>query len=200
MGNFTLKFPNVQIKIVELLTEDIIEQLKKDRLDVGILVTPLEEKGIIEQILFYEEMMIYSNNNHNFAHQKKIKTTEIASPDLWLLSKGHCFRSQVINLCDFDTKSAENGHFEYESGSLETIKKLVETEGGYTILPELALTENPKVSIKKLKGKTPLREVSLVYTRMFSKKRLISLLAEEIIDAIPSKMKDKERGQIVKWR
>jgi len=101
IGDFNRKYPDVKVKILELLTEEIIIELKKDTIDVGILVTPLSEKGIIEQPLFYEEMLLYINKNHAFSKKENINPIELASSDLCLLNKGHCFRSQVINLCHF---------------------------------------------------------------------------------------------------
>lgn len=201
IGKFAKKYPDVELKVVELLSEEIIKQLKKDLIDVGILVTPLHEKGILERPLFYEEMMLFTNKLHGFAKKENIKTNELATPDLWLLSNGHCFRSQVINLCSYKKDLKQLDHFEYESGSLETIKKLVEVEGGYTLLPELAaMNTSSQTVVKSFKSTKPLREVSLVYTRNYSKKRLLDLLADEIDSSIPKNMLDGDRGQIVEWR
>lgn len=201
IGNFSKKYPDVKVKIVELLTEEIIEKLKTDQIDVGILVTPLLEKGIIEEPLFYEEMLIYINKAHPMAENENIKPNELASPDLWLLNNGHCFRSQVINLCKYNTNSIENSHFEYASDSLETIKKMVETENGFTLLPELAIPNyKTNAIIKRFTSTKPLREISFVYTRNYIKKKILNLLSQEIKSAIPQKMLDKERGNIAEWR
>lgn len=203
IGSFIEKYPDVTIKVVELLTEDIIDHLKKDLLDVGILVTPLNEKGIIEQPLFYEEMFLYANKNHPISNKVKINTDELASPDLWVLSDGHCFRSQVVNLCSYTKQVKANSHFKYESGSLETLKKMVEKEGGFTILPELAMdqtTKNTKTVVKQFSGKKPLREVSLVYTRNYAKRNLIALFSDEIKKAVPKELLSNKEGRIVEWR
>lgn len=201
IGKFNRTYPDVKVKILELLTEDIITQLKNDTVDVGILVTPLTEKGIIEQPIFYEEMLLYINKDHPFAKKKDIKPIELASPDLWLLNNGNCFRSQVINLCSYKPNISEDSHFEYASGSLETIKKMVEKEGGFTLLPELAtINDKSSAKIKNFKSITPLREVSFVYTRNYVKKKLLELLSEEIRAAIPEKLLNKERGVIAEWR
>ncbi len=200
IGKFTKKYPDVNVKVVELLTDEIITQLKKDTLDVGILVTPLNEKGIIEEALFYEEMKIISNKLHAFATKKEIKTEDLASDDLWLLSNGHCFRSQVVNLCSYKANLDKKPLFDYESGSLETIKKLVEIEGGYALFPELAVDKTSSNTIIKQINKTPLREVSFAYTRNYSKKRLLTILSEEIKNNIPKHMLSKERGFVVEWR
>jgi LysR family transcriptional regulator, hydrogen peroxide-inducible genes activator len=201
IGNFKRKYPDVKITVLELLTEEIIEQLKKDTIDVGILVTPLNEKGIIEQPLFYEEILLYINKDHPFSQQEDINPVALANPDLWLLNNGHCFRSQVINLCKYKAEPTNNSHFEYASGSLETIKKMVEIEGGFTLLPELAMDDgNRKVIIKKFKSTTPLREVSFAYTRNYMKKKILTILADEIKQAVPKHLLEKERGNIAEWR
>ena len=200
IGKFTKKYPDVNVKVVELLTDEIIAQLKKDTLDVGILVTPLQEKGIIEKVLFYEEMKVISNKSHAFATKNRINTEDLASDGLWLLSNGHCFRSQVVNLCSYQTNLDKKPIFDYESGSLETIKKLVEIEGGYALFPELAIDTKHSNTITKKINKKPLREVSFAYTRNYSKKRLLEILSQDIKNAVPKHMLSKERGFVVEWR
>ena len=182
-------------------TEEIIFALKNDHLDVGILVTPLNEKGIYETTLFYEEMKLYVNPNHKFAASKSILSSEIATDNLWLMSKGNCFRTQVVNLCDYNSKLEEQKHFKFESGSLETIINLVNKEGGYTILPELA-AENLHTNgvLKQFTNIKPLREVGLAYSRTNVKIKLLELLSTEIIDSVPKHMIDKGEGEIVYWR
>ena len=202
IGSFTQKYPLVKVKIIELITEEIILQLKKDIIDVGILVTPLHETGVIERPLFYEKMVLYIHKEHPLAKKKSVKTKDIATPDLWLLSKGHCFRSQVMNLCSYQRSSQNELPFEYESGSLETLKKFVEKEGGFTLLPELAIDVSDKSAQIRIKefDVIPLREVSFAYTRNYSKKRLLDLLEVEIKKSVPKVLLTKERGNIVDWR
>ena len=202
IGNFTKKYPDVHLKIIELLTEDIVSEMRKDLIDVGILVTPLNEKGIFEEPIFYEKMLLYVNNENPLASKTGINAIDIATPDLWLLSKGHCFRSQVINLCSYQADSKGDLPFEYESGSLETLKRFVEKEGGYTLLPELSVGDDVKTSSSSIKefNSTPIREVSLVYSRNYAKRRLLDLIAEEIKYALPIGMLNKDRGQVVEWK
>ena len=200
IGNFKRKYPDVKVRIVEMLTDDLIDQLKKDLVDGAVLVSPLNEPGIVEKPLFYEEMLFMVNMTHALARSPKVRVKDLASPDLWLLKSGHCFRSQVMNLCNYQT-DMESSHLEYDSGSLETIKKLVETEGGFTLIPELsAENKGEGVMIRPIEDMSPLREVSFVYTRNYSKKKIIRLLAEEIQDSVPKSLLNKDRGQVVEWR
>jgi LysR family hydrogen peroxide-inducible transcriptional activator len=202
IGDFTRAYPEVKINMTELLSEEIIAGLKKDLLDVGILVTPLNEAGIIEQALFYEKMLLYVNHSHPYGKEKSIVASNIATPDIWLLSKGHCFRSQVLNLCSYQSNRQEQNAFEYQSGSLETLKKFVEKEGGFTLLPELAIEtgDETKASVVSIVDPEPVREVSLVYSRNFAKQRLVTLLAQSIRVSVPDSLLEKDRGKVVEWR
>ncbi len=202
-GEFKKLYPNVHVKIEELVTEQIEERLQKDFLDVGILVTPLHNKNIIEQPLYYEEMLIYSNKTHPLIHQSVIQIKDIASPEIWLLSDGHCFRHQVVNLCDLHDLENDKLPFEFEGGSLDTLMKIIDQEGGFTLIPELAgieLPEEKKTQVRHLSKMHPLREVSLVFTRQFAKTRLVELLGESIKKAVPKELLNQDRGTLVEWR
>ncbi|NLO03785.1 MAG: LysR family transcriptional regulator, partial [Bacteroidales bacterium] len=78
IGKYKKKYPNIQIKIVEQTTENIVINLNKDLIDVGILVTPLKEEKIIEKPVFYEEMLIYVNPENKLFNQKVITPKDIA--------------------------------------------------------------------------------------------------------------------------
>ena len=203
IGNYKRKYPNIMIKVEELTTENIVDQLNRDLLDVGILVTPLKEERINEKPIFYEEMMVYAHEDHTLYQKKPLKVNDIAIPEIWLLSDGHCFRHQVINLCSFKGASNEDLPFHFEAGSLETLMNIIDKEGGITLIPELAAVEmaEPRTKhVRHFNDVTPLREVSLVYSRHFAKNKLIELLWKEIISSMPRELLNKERGTIVEWK
>jgi len=203
IGHYKRTWPNIIIKVEELTTGNIIELLQKDLLDVGILVTPLKENKIIEKPVFYEEMLIYANENHPLHQKKEITPVDIATPDIWLLSDGHCFRDQVVNLCSYMSGAGGGLPFQFEAGSLETLMNIVDVEGGITLIPELAkytMSEARQKNLISFTNITPLREVSLVYSRHFAKHKLISLLWREVKDTLPSELLSPDRGTIVEWR
>ena len=113
-------------------------------------------------------------------------------PDkLWLLEEGHCFRSQIVNLCELRKASRDASHFDYEAGSIETLRRMVDMNDGITILPELAtldMTARQLGQIRYFKRPAPMREVSIVVHRDFVKKKLIEILKEEILRSIPEKL------------
>lgn len=198
--SFTKKHPLIKLIINEMTTETIISRLKEGRVDTGILVTPLNETGIRETVLFYEEMVAYISPKNAAYKKTYVLPTDIDPNKLWLLEEGHCFRTQIANLCQLRKASAEGSHFDYEAGSLETLRRLVELNDGITILPELAIRElslKQKKLVRHFKKPTPMREVSIITHRDYLKKRMIEALKKEIIDALPEKLVKNKSQNIV---
>ncbi len=197
---FTEKYPMVRLVVNEFTTDNIITHLRAGRIDMGILVTPLQETGIKEYVLFYEELMAYVSKK-NAAYRKTYMLPQDIDPNkLWLLEEGHCFRSQIVNLCELRKASRDASHFDYEAGSIETLRRMVDTNDGITILPELAtmgMTARQLGQIRYFKRPAPMREVSIVVHRDFVKKRLIDILKEEILAGIPDKVKLNKSKYIV---
>jgi LysR family hydrogen peroxide-inducible transcriptional activator len=183
------KYPDVQLVIKETITEDVIHELKNNRLDCGLVVTPLKDASIKEDILFYEELFVYLSKRNALYNKKYVLANDIDPNQLWLLEEGHCFRSQVLNLCELRRRG--DFHFKYETGNIETLKRMVDKSDGITILPELAVMEfskSQKKLVKQLKEPSPAREVSLVTHRDHIKTKLLMTLKEEIRAIVPIRM------------
>lgn len=197
---FTEKYPMVRLVVNELITESIIVQLRAGKIDMGILVTPLQEQGMKEHPLFYEELMAYVSPK-NAAYKKTYMLPQDIDPrKLWLLEEGHCFRNQIVNLCELQKASRSATHFDYEAGSIETLRRMVDTNDGITILPELAtlgMSNKQLGQIRYFKRPAPMREVSIVVHRDFVKKRLVDILKEEIIHSLPSKMAANKNKYVI---
>ena len=197
---FTQKYPLVRLVVNELTTEIIVSQLRSGKIDTGILVTPLQEPGIKEHVLFYEELMAYVSKK-NAAFKKTYMLPQDIDPNkLWLLEEGHCFRSQIVNLCELRKASRDASHFDYEAGSIETLRRMVDMNDGITILPELAtldMTARQLGQVRYFKRPSPMREVSIVVHRDFVKKRLIGILQAEILASIPAKMSLNKNKYVV---
>jgi LysR family hydrogen peroxide-inducible transcriptional activator len=198
---FLEKYPNVKLQVEETVTEEILRKLKNDELDLGVVVTPLDEPGIVEKPMFYEKFFAYLSKEHQLLKKGKLTVQDLESDDMWMLQQGHCFRDQVLNLCN-QTKF-ERMNFHYESGSLEGLKNMVNQYTGITLLPELAtfsLNEEENQRLRKFSGEEPMREVSIVLTRSFLKKKLVELLYNEICAAVPKEMTSKAHGKVVRFK
>ena len=198
--SFAKKYPSVRLVVNEMMTEQIIARLREGKIDAGILVTPLHEKGIKEYILFYEELMAYVSKRNAMYQKTYVLPEDIDPGKLWLLEEGHCFRSQIVNLCELQKISRENSRFDYEAGSIETLRRMVEMNDGITIIPELATLDMPLKQtqlIRHFKKPSPMREVSLVVHRNQVKKRLVDMLRHEILHTIPEKIRKNKTQRII---
>jgi LysR family hydrogen peroxide-inducible transcriptional activator len=203
LGHYATNYPQVNLYIEELLTDDIISKLRSGSLDAGLCSTPLKLEGIIEKPLFYERMMLYVSLDHPFFDRDKIKLNEINTEDLWLLQEGNTFRNQVMLLLDKKQSNEEINRQPFERSSIENLKLTIEQQYGITILPELAtlnLHSEQKKMVKRIISPKPVREISLVTHQSCLKFKLIDTLFKEILAHIPEKMKDEKRGMIVPVR
>jgi len=192
------KYPQLTLNIKETITEEVVHELKNNRLDCGLVVTPLKDSSIKEDVLFYEELFVYVSKKNSLYNKKYVLATEIDPNQLWLLEEGHCFRSQILNLCEL--RKSSDFHFKYQTGNIETLKRMVDKSDGITILPELAVMEFSKLQlklVKRLKEPSPAREVSLVTHRDHIKTKLIKTLKEEILNIVPKQMQKLQNKKVV---
>ena len=203
IGPYIRKYPAVKVEVEELVSEEIIRRLKRDMLDVGLFVTPYHDEKIVERPVFYEEMLVYAHPDSELLKKKEVGHEDIVTSDIWMLGNGHCFRNQVVNLCEMSASQHKNLPFEFESNSLETLMRIVDVEGGFTLISELALqymSPEKKKQVRSIANTKPLREVSVIYSRHFTKQRLITLLCDEIKSVVPAHMLKRDRGMIVEWK
>jgi LysR family hydrogen peroxide-inducible transcriptional activator len=187
--NMQEKYPDVQLNVRETITEELMQEIKNNRIDCGIVVTPLKDPLIREEVLFYEELFAYVSPRNELHDKKYVLPAEIDPRKLWLLEEGHCFRSQVLNLCELRRQS--DLQVRYETGNIETLRRMVDKSDGITLLPELAVMELSKMqmkSVRKLKEPTPTREVSLVMRHDYFQTKLMKALKVEIMKVIPAHM------------
>lgn len=192
------KYPQLNLIIRETITEEIVHELKQNRLDCGLVVTPLKDAAIKESVLFYEELFVYVSRKNALYDKRYVLPSEIDPEKLWLLEEGHCFRSQILNLCEL--RRSKNDHFRYETGNIETLKRMVDKSDGLTILPELAVMEfnkNQLKLVKQIKEPRPAREASLVTHRDHLKTKLIETLKAEVLQIVPAPMQQLKNKKVV---
>jgi LysR family hydrogen peroxide-inducible transcriptional activator len=190
------KYPNLRIRIEETTTQNVLDKLKKMEIDVGIVSTPLSHSEIEEEILYYEKLLVYGDNqkNRNYRTPKEIDVEK-----LWLLQQGNCITDQIIDLCSLNNKMVYE-NLKFQPNSFETLLNLVDEFNGLTLIPELYYLDLPlakKEKVSDFKSPFPVREISLVYHRPFAKLRLINALSIEIRNIIlpflqTSKLKNKD--------
>ncbi|MGN6179627.1 MAG: LysR substrate-binding domain-containing protein [Mucilaginibacter sp.] len=197
---FIEKYPQVKLIVWEQTTEQIIQQLKLGMIDCGILSTPLHESNLKEIPVFYENFVAYVSKNSKLSKRKSIVPEDIDMEEIWVLNEGHCMREQVLNICQRRKSTKGFQHFEYNTGSVETLKRMVDENNGATILPELALAELSDKQLDKVryfKEPEPAREVSIVVQNNYLKRRMIEALKNEILELVPKRMKSKKKKEVI---
>ena len=109
-------------------------------------------------------------------------------------------REQVLNICQRRRSTKGFQHFEYNTGSVETLKRMVDQNNGATILPELALTDLSEKQLDKVryfKTPEPAREVSIVIQKNFLKRRMIEALKNELLEFVPKRMKSRKKKEVM---
>lgn len=185
---FRKTFPDVNLKITEMRTESIIRSLHSAEIDMAILSTPLEDPKILEVPLYYEKFIAYISANESIYNQTEISINDIPQEHLWVLEEGHCLRNQVFNFCTNLSHKAL-----YEAGSIDTLVKIVDRNGGLTVIPELhieLLSDVQKQNLRKIVRPEATREISLVIRHDYVREGLMNAVADTIKLIIPQQMLD----------
>jgi LysR family transcriptional regulator, hydrogen peroxide-inducible genes activator len=200
LPSFNQENPVTYLQIYEQQSEEIIRGLKNNTIDIGILVTPLKEKSIREIVLFQEPFLLYHPLDHQFAKANKVKPEMLHLSEMLILDEGHCFRNQTLNICNSETNKNNLG-FNYQSGSIETLKNLVNKNLGYTLVPELSVhSRHDHTQIKRFESPEPVREISLAVHKSFTKELLIEKLRNIILKQIPDNFAKNNKYMKVMWR
>lgn len=181
--------PNLTLHVSETRTDGIVQQLKRAELDMALLATPLGQSELLEIPLYYEPFVAYVSPSESLYQQPEIESHHLPSEHLWVLQEGHCLRNQVMNICGKKTGYSSI----YEAGSIDTLVKVVDENGGYTIIPELhvaLLQPQQQAHIKRIVNPEPVREISLVVRHDYVRERMLNLVAHCIRQIIPEHMVD----------
>jgi LysR family hydrogen peroxide-inducible transcriptional activator len=200
LGAFMNKYPKLHLQIWEFTTDKIVSQLKNGLLDCGILATPLNEESLIVEPIYYESFVAYLSDHSLLENKKTVTANELLGETLWLLNEGHCMRNQVLNLCQRRNLLNPDRSLEYNTGSIETLKRMVDTNGGATIIPQLSIFEFSEKELDRVrffKSPEPVREISMVTNRHVLKEKAIKLLYSEILNSVPQHLRSKEKKELL---
>jgi len=192
ISDLNQQFGKLKIHIKEMLTREILEGLRTGEVHAGIISTPIQTRTkIVSKVLFYERFLLFVSEQHPLFHEEVIAVEEIALNDLWLLKEGNCFRDQVDNICEIARGSNQNNLFYYESNSIESLCRIVEYKGGVTFLPELTtlhLGSDREDMIKEIKGRSRVREISMVHLPNEVRTHILDAVVTVIQRNIPTHM------------
>lgn len=198
LEEFSRAHPKINLRIDEMQTNQILKALESDEIDAALLVTPLGNRSLYEDPIFYEPFYLWVKKGHELATRSRVSERDLDGNEIWLLNEGHCFRNQMIQICSLTKRKTLLKNIVFESGNLETLKRLVERSGGYTLIPHLALPEiAPKdIEVKSFRKPIPSREVSLVYRRLQWKTPLIKAFRDVIARSVPAELRALKKSDL----
>lgn len=187
---FRESYPNVNLFIDEKENRSLIQDLRFGNLDIAITTPPEAHANILEIPVYVEKFVAYFSETCSKARQM-IVNGNLPPEQMWILKEGHCIPNGGINLCE----NKDIGNHIYEAGSIDTLIKIVDRNGGYTIIPELhisTLNEKQKENIQTLNVNPPAqRTVSILIKDDFIRERIVNAVLDTIKAIIPSHMMDE---------
>jgi LysR family hydrogen peroxide-inducible transcriptional activator len=169
--------PAMQLHIQENFTHRLAEALKSGEADVILIALPFDEPGIETRAVYDEPFFVAVPKGHPWEHRKRVTSEELTKESLLLLGEGHCFRDQVLEFCHTSRSRA------IEGGSLETIRHMVASGVGVTVLPATAVSANGSGDLIRILpfSRPPTRRVALAWRRSFPRPEAIEALRKAIL-------------------
>ncbi|MEM7194984.1 MAG: LysR substrate-binding domain-containing protein [Pseudomonadota bacterium] len=180
------QLPDMPLIIEEGFTSDLRVRLKQGNLDAIIISKPFEEPGVELRSLYEEPFVVVVPVSHQWAKRKSITRDELSTETVLLLGQGHCFRDQVLQVCPGCLMPGQGDDLQktLESGSIETIRHMVASGVGVTVLPCSAAGDEDYsrklLSVKRFTGTAPRREVALAFRKGYPRAQAIHALVSAI--------------------
>lgn len=177
--------PSMPLVIEENFTRLLGQQLRSNELDAIVVALPFTQPGTVTWALYDEPFVVVLPQGHPWAQRPSIEPNDLAGEELLLLGPGHCFRDQVLAACP-DCREPETGGQPRAGSSLETIRHMVTSGLGITVLPQSSIAdpgaEQPLLETRPFSGEPPARRIALVWRKSFPRPRAIQALHDAILD------------------
>lgn len=181
------RYPQMPLMLQENFTVKLLEMLRTGELDCAIMAEPFPDTGLAIAPLYDEPFVVAAPASHPFAQREQISSAELKSETMLLLGTGHCFRDHVLEVCpEFArfSSDAEGIRKSFEGSSLETIKHMVASGMGVTVVPTLSVPKEPQAHLRfvPFEDPVPSRRVVLAWRRTFTRYEAIAALRNAIYD------------------
>lgn len=192
LNDFSNKYPELQIEIREITTDEIIRSLKTRELDIGIDSPTIDDPELVE-IPLYEEPFVLFNTQQT--RKELFPVRDLNWDNFWLLEEGHCMTDQVMDICKaYNSNISTSSNITFKAGSVGSLIRFVKASGGKTILPYMAAINLPETEKKYLtlfSDPVPGRSIGLAVHQHFAKKKILDLLKKEIVEKVNPVLEQK---------
>jgi len=178
--------PEMPLLLEENFTHKLVEKLKTSELDLAILALPVEEPSLVVQAVYDEQFRVLAPVGHPWTRQKAIASSALLDAQLLMLGAGNCFRDQVLDLCA--TASSQSGISPHviEGSSLETIRHMVASGVGVTVMPASAVEnippKDPLLRVRPFQEPVPTRRVGLVWRASYPRHQAVEVVRRALLD------------------
>jgi LysR family transcriptional regulator, hydrogen peroxide-inducible genes activator len=186
--NMISQMPNMPLILQENFTVRLLDMLRQGELDAAIMALPFPDHGMIAQPLYNEDFVVALPKNHAWANRKTISTQYLKSETMLLLGNGHCFRDQVLEVCPEMARFSTTGDGiarTFEGSSLETIRHMVASGIGITVLPQASVpdmqTQEGQLRYIPFESPAPSRHVVLVWRKSFTRLPAINAVRQAVL-------------------
>lgn len=179
--------PAMPLILEENYTHRLVEKLKNNELDLAILALPVEEPWLTTQAVYDEQFRVLAPAGHPWAADKAIDAAALLDAQLLMLGPGNCFRDQVMDLCaTAHSQSGVSPHV-IEGSSLETIRHMVASGVGVTVMPASAVDDirpkDPLLRVLPFREPCPARRVGLVWRTSYPRHQAIEVVQRALLDS-----------------
>lgn len=181
------RHPDIQLHVEEERVPAIIARLERGEIDVALLATPLKNSELLEIPVYTERLMAYISPQSSIYNDGILQTGTLPVENVWVLREGYCPNHGIFPFCN----KISGRQAIYEAGSVETLIRIVDQNGGYAIIPELhvpLLRKCQRANVRPLTDPEPSREIAFVVHRNFVRERLLNIMADAIRSIIPESM------------
>jgi len=209
--------PEMPLLIEENYTHVLAEKLRHGELDLILISPPFSEPGIHLWPIYEEDFSVLIPSEHRLANRERIPARELADENMLLLGDGHCFRDQVLAACPecVGAKSRRRPARTTEGSSLETIRHMVASGLGVTVVPQTSLGRwhtlgngQQLLAEKPFSGRAPKRQIALAWRHTFPRPEAVEAVRQAVLDAPLSGMRtlndtppiDSESGKKIDLR
>ena len=190
------KLPHLRLNVQELKTEELIEAMEDNQFDVGILAGPYSGRRMRTVPLFQEEIKIYMPSNES----PIVSPDTLADHQPWLLSKGNCLRTQMVQFCNLQSSGLNGSSWSYEGGNLDLLMKMVDLNGGYTLVPEFYNIQHKSIKkmVDPLTNESPARQIIGLMQAKSIRKDIVETLFKIIQNQFSKNV--KENFRVLDWK
>lgn len=185
--HYRAAYPSVSLSIMEMKANFMHEALLRGEIDAGIAICDNAKKGILEVPLYTEKFYVYLSEGCGLPHQV-LRPENLDNENMWIMKEAQCLRDSAFSFCKARTK----GQYIYEAGSIETLIRIVDENGGYTIIPEMHLpflTEAQRSNVREIDGNhVSERRISLYIKDDYIRERMLNTITDTLKAFMPKGM------------